>query len=59
MAQKRKRVRTATLVASTNPLMHILSKRLEILVRYVPGGITHEAVTYSVIGINEYPYRRI
>lgn len=53
MAQKRKRIKTGMLVASTNSLTHIKSKRLNILVKYVSNAFSNTIISKEVIGIRE------
>lgn len=50
MIQKRKRIRFATLEASSNPLTNIKAKRLVMLVKYV-AGIPNEILNIECTGI--------
>ena len=47
----RKHFKTGQLVASTNPLRKILSKRLIISVRIVDKGLSKQVISEEVVGI--------
>jgi hypothetical protein len=53
MTQKRKRIKTGRLVASTNHLRSIQSKRLDILVKYVSNAFNNTIISQEIIGIRE------
>jgi hypothetical protein len=53
MTQKRPRIKTGRLVASTNHLKNIQSKRLDIIVKYVSKAFNNTIISQEIIGIRE------
>ena len=51
MARKRNKVLVGRLVASTDKIRNIMGKRLEVEVKYITSGLTHQIISQNVIGV--------